>query len=60
MPSSYDAARRRAYQVLSLLGLLVVTVGVPFFVVSSTAPLLQRWLSATPPLRADPYFLYRA
>jgi hypothetical protein len=48
-------------QVLSLLGLLVVTVGVPFFVVSATAPLLQRWLASTDhPAAADPYFLYRA
>ncbi len=48
-------------QALSLLGLLVVTVGVPFFVVSATAPLLQRWLSETDhPAAADPYFLYRA
>lgn len=48
-------------QVLSLLGLLVVTVGVPFFVVCTTAPLLQRWLASTNhPAAADPYFLYRA
>jgi hypothetical protein len=44
-----------------LLGLLAVTVGLPFFVVSTTAPLLQRWLAATDhPAAADPYFLYRA
>ncbi len=30
-----------------LLGLLAVAVGLPFFVVSTTAPLLQRWLAAT-------------
>ena len=48
-------------QVLSLLGLLAVAVGLPFFVVSATAPLLQRWLAATDhPAAADPYFLYRA
>jgi len=47
--------------VLSLLGLLVVAVGLPFFVVSATAPLLQRWFSATRHhLADDPYFLYRA
>src|SRR5918998_632989 len=50
-----------ANPVLALLGLLVVAVGLPFFVVSTTAPLLQRWLSATDhPAAADPYFLYRA
>ena len=44
-----------------LLGLLTVAVGLPFFVVSATAPLLQRWLAATDhPAAADPYFLYRA
>ena len=47
--------------VLSLLGLLAVAVGLPFFVVSATAPLLQRWLASTDhPAAADPYFLYRA
>lgn len=45
----------------ALLGLLTVSVGLPFFVVSSTAPLLQRWLVNTDhPAGRDPYFLYRA
>jgi hypothetical protein len=45
----------------SLLGLLAVAIGLPFFVVSTTAPLLQRWLAATDhPAAGDPYFLYRA
>lgn len=45
----------------ALLGLLTVSVGLPFFVVSSTAPLLQRWLVHTDhPAGRDPYFLYRA
>jgi spermidine synthase len=44
-----------------LLLLLVVAVGLPFFVVSATAPLLQTWLAATDhPDADDPYFLYRA
>jgi Glycosyltransferase family 87 len=47
--------------VLWLLALMVVAVGLPFFVVSSTAPLLQRWLADTDhPDGRDPYFLYRA
>ena len=47
--------------VLPLLGLLTVSVGLPFFVVSATAPLLQSWLAATDhPDAGDPYFLYRA
>ena len=46
---------------LALLGLLAVSIGLPFFVVSSTAPLLQRWLTHTDhPAGRDPYFLYRA
>ena len=45
----------------SLLRLLLVTVGAPFFIVSSTAPLLQRWFSQTRDRAAsDPYFLYAA
>jgi hypothetical protein len=44
-----------------LLALLVVSLGLPFFAVSSTAPLLQRWFSSTRhPAAPDPYFLYRA
>jgi hypothetical protein len=44
-----------------LLRLLVVSVGVPFFVVSTTAPMLQRWFSTTGHRSAgDPYFLYAA
>jgi len=44
-----------------LLGHLFLTVGVPFAVISATAPLLQNWLAKTPlsPGR-DPYFLYAA
>src|SRR5215216_1229154 len=44
-----------------LLGLLLVAVGLPFFAVSATNPLIQRWLSDTDhPDARDPYFLYRA
>jgi hypothetical protein len=46
---------------LWLLGLLAVTAGVPFFVVTTASPVLQRWFSATgDPSAADPYFLYAA
>lgn len=39
--------------------LLLVSVGLPFFVVSTTAPLLQKWFSTTDhPTAKDPYFLY--
>ncbi len=46
---------------LALLTLLAVSVGLPFFVVSTTGPLLQRWFSLTTHAQAkDPYFLYAA
>jgi hypothetical protein len=45
----------------SALYILLVIVGLPFFVVSTTAPLLQKWFSATGhPAASDPYFLYGA
>jgi hypothetical protein len=44
-----------------LLGVLIVSVGLPFFAVSATNPLIQRWVSETDhPAASDPYFLYRA
>jgi hypothetical protein len=47
--------------VAQLLGLLAVTVGLPFFVAAASAPLLQRWLADIDhPASADPYFLYAA
>jgi hypothetical protein len=46
---------------LWLLGVLAVAVGLPFFAVSTTSPLLQRWFAATGHRHAgDPYFLYAA
>lgn len=44
-----------------LMGMLLFSVGVPFFVISATAPLLQRWFSHTNHRdAANPYFLYAA
>lgn len=44
-----------------LLGVLCSTVGVVFFALASTAPLLQKWYASTNGPRAkDPYFLYAA
>jgi len=49
------------FPALWLLGKLAMTVGPPFFAISATAPLLQRWFSRTDhPAAADPYFLYAA
>jgi hypothetical protein len=40
---------------------LTLVVGLPFFVVSTSAPLLQRWFGFTGhPSAKDPYFLYGA
>jgi SAM-dependent methyltransferase len=47
--------------VLDVLLLLAASVGLPFLVVSATAPLLQKWFTATGhPAAGDPYFLYAA
>jgi hypothetical protein len=47
--------------VLGLLLLLSVSVGLPFFAVATTAPLLQKWFAGTDhPAARDPYFLYAA
>jgi hypothetical protein len=44
-----------------LLATLVTAVGLPLVVVSTSAPLLQRWFAATRhPAAGDPYFLYAA
>jgi hypothetical protein len=44
-----------------LIRALGSTVGLPFFALSATAPLLQRWFSRTnDPKANDPYFLYAA
>src|SRR5881227_213175 len=44
-----------------LLLVLLLSVGLPFFVVSASAPLLQKWFAGTGhPAAEDPYFLYGA
>lgn len=51
-------ANNPAWWVVYMLG---ITVGVPFFVVSTSGPLLQKWFSRTDHAQAnDPYFLYAA
>src|SRR4051812_33543250 len=45
----------------ALLLLLLVSVGMPLFVVCTSAPLLQKWFASTNhPAARDPYFLYGA
>ena len=49
------------YPIFGLVALLTVAVGIPFFVLSTSSPLLQRWFAATGHHSArDPYFLYAA
>lgn len=49
------------YPVIAVLYVLLITIGLPFFVLSAGAPLLQKWFSFThDPDAKDPYFLYRA
>ncbi|NOK23279.1 ferrichrome ABC transporter permease [Corallococcus carmarthensis] len=43
--------------VLRLMGMLAVTLGLPFFVLSTTGPLLQSWFARARPERS-PYVLY--
>lgn len=47
--------------IVSVLLILTVAIGVPFFVVSTSATLLQKWFTYTGhPSARDPYFLYAA
>ena len=44
-----------------ILAMLLVSVGLPFFVLSSNTPIMQRWFADSGhPQAADPYFLYGA
>jgi spermidine synthase len=52
-------ASASAQPTLWLLAMLIRSVGIPFCIVSTTAPLLQNWLSKTSTASGrDPYFLY--
>jgi hypothetical protein len=58
---SGEASAAMNQPVTWLLAQLAMTVGVPFFMLSTTAPLLQNWLAQTKlDLRRDPYLLYAA
>jgi hypothetical protein len=47
--------------VLWILAMLSVSVGLPFFLLSASTPMLQRWFSQSENEQAnDPYFLYAA
>jgi hypothetical protein len=60
-PSSPPPTESTIALTLWLIQTIAVTVGLPFFVVSTTGPLLQSWFSRTDhPRASDPYFLYAA
>jgi hypothetical protein len=49
------------HPVVWVLGVLTVSVGLPFLLISANGPLLQRWIAgARHRAAADPYFLYAA
>jgi hypothetical protein len=66
LPIAVDSDAVRAWPadanpVLRLAGLLLLSVGAPFLMISTTGPLLQRWFARTDhPAAKDPYFLYGA
>ncbi len=46
---------------LAVMALMSVAIGIPFFVASTSAPLLQKWFAYTGhPSSSDPYYLYAA
>jgi hypothetical protein len=63
-PLAIDRSRASGAEqdpVMTVLVLLMLSVGVPFLVVSTSAPLLQKWFASTDhPAARDPYFLYGA
>jgi spermidine synthase len=64
LPFSIDYTRAESPEgspALWVLSFAAMTVGLPFLMVSATAPMLQRWFSLTRHKNRDnPYFLYAA
>lgn len=61
VPRDYNPTHSSLPTALALLVLLGTVVGLPFLMVSTSAPILQRWFGATSHRQAhDPYFLYAA
>ncbi len=59
--SSSQALTVETHPIASLMGLLLISVGLPFFVLSTITPTLQVWFAQTGHRYAkDPYFLYGA
>jgi len=61
VPTSWAQPPSNALPITWLLGLLTVSLGLPFFLLSAGAPMLQRWFAGTShPMAHNPYFLYAA
>lgn len=57
--STYSASIAQSNHALWLLGLFAMSIGLPFFTLSTMAPLLQKWFTCTNhPSAQNPYFLY--
>jgi hypothetical protein len=61
IPAAWTQPPDSALPIGWLLGLLAVSLGLPFFALSAGAPMLQRWFAGSRhPLAHNPYFLYAA
>ncbi len=61
VPESWMQPPGNALPIAWLLGLLTVSLGLPFFLLSAGAPMMQRWFAETRhPAAQNPYFLYAA
>ena len=61
VPESWTHPPGTALPIAWLLGLLTVSLGLPFFLLSAGAPMMQRWFAGTGHSSAhNPYFLYAA
>jgi hypothetical protein len=61
IPESWSHPPGSSLPIGWLLGLLTVSLGLPFFLLSAGAPMMQRWFAGTRHTAAqNPYFLYAA
>jgi hypothetical protein len=61
IPTSWSHPPGTSLPIGWLLGLLTVSLGLPFFLLSAGAPMMQRWFAETRHTAAqNPYFLYAA
>jgi spermidine synthase len=61
IPEAWSTPPAGALPIPWLLALLAISLGLPFFLLSAGAPMLQRWFASTRhPSARNPYFLYAA